>query len=333
MTPLVIAHRGASADFAEHTRAAYLHALAVGADGLECDVRLTRDRELVCWHDPTVDRCSDGAGPVHDQTLAQLRRLDVHSWHCASLPGEYGRGQDQLLRFADLLEIAAAAGRPLRLAVELKHPSPFGHELEGRVLAELLRHGWDPESGMLGAVQVSFMSFDPGSLRHLAPMTGPDALCALVDVDPLPQASRLARGPVSRAAVRATMRQALAGCEALVWGGGAQLAGPSVAYVRRHLADVKAWTAAGRRLRVWTADLPEDVEFLAAHGIPEITTNRPGEVRSMLTEAATVASSPSAVASPTASPPAAAAAPPAPTASPAVAAASSAATVGSVPVL
>ena len=44
MTPLVIAHRGASADYAEHTRAAYLHALAVGADGLECDVRLTRDR-------------------------------------------------------------------------------------------------------------------------------------------------------------------------------------------------------------------------------------------------------------------------------------------------
>lgn len=292
MTPLVIAHRGASADYAEHTRAAYLHALAVGADGLECDVRLTRDRELVCWHDPTVDRCSDGSGPIAEHTLAQLRRLDVHSWHPASLPAAYGRARDQLLRFADLLEIAAAAGRPLRLAVELKHPSPFGHELEERVLAELVAHGWDPETGMLGAVQVSFMSFDPGSLRHLAPMTGPDALCALVDVDPEPAASRLARGPVTRVAVRAAMQQALAGCEALVWGGGTQLAGPSVAYVRRHLADVKAWTAAGRRLRVWTPDLPEDVAFLVSHGVHELTTNRPGAVREQLAaEAAGAAAS------------------------------------------
>lgn len=284
MTPLVIAHRGASADFAEHTRAAYLHALAVGADGLECDVRLTRDREVVCWHDPTVDRCSDGAGAVADHTLAQLRRLDVHGWHPADLPGEYGRSEEQLLRFADLLQIALSAGRPLRLAVELKHPSPFGHELEERVLAELVAHGWDPETGMLAGVQVSFMSFDPGSLRHLAPMTGPDALCALVDVDPEPSASRLARGPVTRAAVKAAMHRALAGNEALVWGGRVQLSGPSVAYVRRHLADVKAWTAAGRRLRVWTADLPEDVAFLATHGIPEITTNRPAEVRRVLEE-------------------------------------------------
>lgn len=302
MTPLVIAHRGASADYAEHTRAAYLHALAVGADGLECDVRLTRDRELVCWHDPTVDRCSDGTGPISELTLARLRGLDVHSWHPAALPAAYGRTEDQLLRFADLLQIALAAGRPLRLAVELKHPSPFGHELEDRVLAELVAHGWDPETGMVGAVQVSFMSFDPGSLHHLAPMAGPDALCALVDVDPEPEASRLARGPVTRAAVRAAMHRALAGCEALVWGGGAQLAGPSVAYVRRHLADVKAWTAAGRRLRVWTVDLPEDVEFLASHGIHELTTNRPGEVRAQLA----VMAAATAPATPLLAPPAAA---------------------------
>ena len=73
----MIAHRGASAAFPEHTRAAMLHALAVGADGLECDVQLTRDREFVCWHDPTVERTSDGRGAVADHTLARLRALDV----------------------------------------------------------------------------------------------------------------------------------------------------------------------------------------------------------------------------------------------------------------
>ena len=141
----MIAHRGASAAFPEHTRAAMLHALAVGADGLECDVQLTRDREVVCWHDPTVDRTSDGRGAVADHTLDRLRGLDVVSWHArrpgaepattTAPPAAYGGAGEQVLTLADLLAIATAADRPLRLAVELKHPSPFGHELEERVLA------------------------------------------------------------------------------------------------------------------------------------------------------------------------------------------------------
>ena len=145
----MIAHRGASAAFPEHTRAAMLHALAVGADGLECDVQLTRDREVVCWHDPTVDRTSDGRGAVADHTLDRLRGLDVVSWHArrpgaepattTAPPAVYDGAGEQVLTLTDLLAIATAADRPLRLAVELKHPSPFGHELEERVLRELLR--------------------------------------------------------------------------------------------------------------------------------------------------------------------------------------------------
>ena len=54
--PLVVAHRGASTHRAEHTLAAYALALEQGAQGLECDVRLTRDGHLVCVHDRTVDR-------------------------------------------------------------------------------------------------------------------------------------------------------------------------------------------------------------------------------------------------------------------------------------
>ena len=54
----IVAHRGASTDRAEHTRAAYELAIEQGADGLECDVRLTRDGHLVCIHDRTVNRTS-----------------------------------------------------------------------------------------------------------------------------------------------------------------------------------------------------------------------------------------------------------------------------------
>ena len=80
-TPQVFAHRGSSAALPEHTLAAYLRALREGADGLECDVRLTRDGHLVCVHDRRLDRTSNGKGRVSGRTLAELDALDFGSWH------------------------------------------------------------------------------------------------------------------------------------------------------------------------------------------------------------------------------------------------------------
>src|SRR5262245_25312629 len=81
MRPLVFAHRGSSFHLPEHTLAAYQRALAEGADGLECDVRLTRDGHLVCLHDRRLERTSNGRGIVSEQTLEELNRLDFGSWH------------------------------------------------------------------------------------------------------------------------------------------------------------------------------------------------------------------------------------------------------------
>ena len=78
--PDVVAHRGASAVEAEHTLAAYRRALEDGADGVECDVRLTRDGVLVCVHDRRVDRTSSGRGVVSTLELADLSELDFGSW-------------------------------------------------------------------------------------------------------------------------------------------------------------------------------------------------------------------------------------------------------------
>ena len=74
--PLIVAHRGASAAEAEHTKAAYELALQVGADGVETDVRLTSDRQLVCIHDRSVDRTSSGTGIVSSLTAEQLAAFD-----------------------------------------------------------------------------------------------------------------------------------------------------------------------------------------------------------------------------------------------------------------
>src|ERR1700730_16367377 len=74
--PFVVAHRGASAERPEHTLAAYELALKEGTDGVECDVRLTRDGHLVCVHDRRGDRTSHRTRLGNEMTLAEMRELD-----------------------------------------------------------------------------------------------------------------------------------------------------------------------------------------------------------------------------------------------------------------
>src|SRR5438093_10081888 len=75
--PMVVAHRGASADESENTIAAFEAAIAAGADAVEFDVRMTADRVAVVMHDPDVSRTTDGSGLVRDLALADLRRLRI----------------------------------------------------------------------------------------------------------------------------------------------------------------------------------------------------------------------------------------------------------------
>jgi len=89
---MVVAHRGASSGSAEHTLDAYVTAIESGADALECDVRMTRDGHLVCVHDRTVNRTSDGRGVVSELDLDGLKSLNFASWH-SDLP----TSADQLL--------------------------------------------------------------------------------------------------------------------------------------------------------------------------------------------------------------------------------------------
>ncbi|WP_319406752.1 glycerophosphodiester phosphodiesterase family protein [uncultured Desulfosarcina sp.] len=88
---LFIAHRGISARYPENTLAAFNGAIDAGAHMIELDVCLSKDRHLVVIHDETVDRTTNGTGPVKTLTLAQLRQLDAGSWfdprfHAERLP-------------------------------------------------------------------------------------------------------------------------------------------------------------------------------------------------------------------------------------------------------
>ncbi|MEK7806824.1 MAG: glycerophosphodiester phosphodiesterase family protein [Chloroflexota bacterium] len=78
--PLIIAHRGDQSTAPENTLAAFRRALSAGADGVELDVRLTLDGQLVVFHDRRLDRTSNGSGLVSEHTLAEVKSLDVGAW-------------------------------------------------------------------------------------------------------------------------------------------------------------------------------------------------------------------------------------------------------------
>ena len=76
----IIAHRGACRHAPENTLIAYEKAIEMGVDGVECDILVTADGEVVLSHDDTIDRCSGGTGRVDEMTFAQLRELDFGAW-------------------------------------------------------------------------------------------------------------------------------------------------------------------------------------------------------------------------------------------------------------
>lgn len=115
--PLIIAHRGASAVAPENTLAAFKLAHQAGADGIELDVMLSKDNQLVIMHDDTVDRTTNGSGRVRDMTYAELKELDVGSHFSADFVGE---------KIPLLTQVYELLGKKLLINVELKnYATPF----------------------------------------------------------------------------------------------------------------------------------------------------------------------------------------------------------------
>lgn len=107
------AHRGASAEAPENTLAAFSRAIDAGADGVEFDVHLSADGVPVVIHDDTLERTTDGVGPVAAWTLAGLRELDAGSWFAPEFAGEALPTLEEALHLL--------VGR-LRLNLEVKEP-------------------------------------------------------------------------------------------------------------------------------------------------------------------------------------------------------------------
>jgi glycerophosphoryl diester phosphodiesterase len=247
--PHVYAHRGSSAALPEHTLAAYLRALDDGADGVECDVRLTRDGHLVCVHDRRLERTSNGRGRVSSRTLAELDELDFGSWHSDDPPDP---DRVRLLTLDRLLHAVRDAGREVRVLIETKHPTRYGSWVERRLVGLLSRHGLAiprPDE----PVRVTVMSFSPLALRKLRALA-PELPTALL-LEVLPPGLRPGRLPF-----------------------GIRIAGPSMRLVRSRPSLVPALHAAGNRAYVWTVNEPGEVDLVTRLGVDGIITDRPREV-------------------------------------------------------
>jgi glycerophosphoryl diester phosphodiesterase len=115
--PLVFAHRGGCALGPENTIAAFDRGMAAGADGLELDVHLSADGLPVVCHDPTLDRTTNGKGPVMRLSAAELSRLDAGGWF-ADGEGRFPfRGQGVGI---PTLEDVLRRYRGVRIIVEMK---------------------------------------------------------------------------------------------------------------------------------------------------------------------------------------------------------------------
>jgi glycerophosphoryl diester phosphodiesterase len=106
--PLVIASGGASAEAPEHTIAAFEAALAQGADALALRVRVSRDGHPVVFGPATLERTTDGRGPVGERTLQELKRLDAGGWKGPRFGGQRIQTlQEVLERFRDRTRVVS----------------------------------------------------------------------------------------------------------------------------------------------------------------------------------------------------------------------------------
>ncbi|MFP5370055.1 MAG: glycerophosphodiester phosphodiesterase [Actinomycetes bacterium] len=264
--PEVVAHRGATADAPEHTLAAYRHAAAIGADAVECDVRMTRDGVLVCVHDRQIRRTSNGRGVVSALHLAELEQFQFGARRRRRQPG----ADDEILAVTDepdvqnglvltlnrLLEHITASPGSVRLAIETKHPTRHASKVEEELVSCLRRFGLLGPRGpaeWAGKPAVRVMSFSPLAVRRMHDLAPTVPTVQLIG-------KRLR--PVRR--------------ELLV--GGAAAVGPSMGLLRSDPLFVADAHASGKEVHVWTVNRPRDMDLARALGADAIITDHPAEL-------------------------------------------------------
>jgi len=252
--PLIIAHRGASAVAPENTLAAFERALLDGADGIEFDVRLTRDRLPVVIHDATLKRTAGFDASIAALSSAELATFDVGSWFNRRFPAraraEYSG--ETIPTLSRVFELVAPRCRPLY--VELKCEAAETNALVEKVVAEVRAHELEGR-----VVLESFSLAAVAEVKRIAPELRTAAAFERRPGRPLLTSRTLLRH------ARACRADELALARSLV--------------SRR---TVEAARACGLQTVVWTVDHPSWIKRAISSGLHAVITNDPASMRAAL---------------------------------------------------
>jgi glycerophosphoryl diester phosphodiesterase len=176
--PFILAHRGCRARAPENSMASFRLALDQGADAIETDLRITRDRVIVCMHDTKVDRTTDGTGYVDQLAWSEIKRLQV----CGKNDSAYSE-----IGVPALVEVLGALANRTYFALELKAPA-FTKSADVELLLKLLE-----DYDALDRVIV--ISFSQRVLRCAEEVGVPVPLAHIAVVNPWPSAKYPMVGP------------------------------------------------------------------------------------------------------------------------------------------
>ena len=250
----VVAHRGASEEEPEHSLAAYLLAVKQGADAIECDVRLTRDGQLVCHHDRRINRTSTGRAVVSASTLDELEQHDFSMGRAGDDPNLHVM-RSKVLTLRTLIEAMLDASPRIGFAIETKHPVRYGGDVEVALTRLLASYNLLPGDGEPSRVRL--MSFSRSAVMRMQELA-PHAPTVFL-MDPVWWPYRDGSLPP-----------------------GVPIAGPSIEFVRKRPEYVEQVHERGGKVHVWVVDEEADAVLCRDLNVDAIISNRPARIREWL---------------------------------------------------
>lgn len=245
--PKNLAHRGASAHAPENTLEAYRMAVESGAGGIELDMHMTRDGQIVVMHDDDVDRLTDGAGPVREKSLQELENLDV-GYHFSPDGGASFPYRGSGLKIPTLQEVLQQfPDTPINL--DIKEDQAGFEEAVLRIVQENGAEGRTFVASQKYRVVRRFRKLSRGAVPTSS--SQPEIAIFLL---------------LSRLRLERLLRPSYVALQVPTSYRGAELVTPRFISAAHNL---------GVRVDIWTIDDPEEVHRLLDLGVDVIMTNRP----------------------------------------------------------
>lgn len=234
----IIAHRGSSGYKPEMTIPAYELALKQNVDGLETDVRLTKDLELVGVHDRKTGRVADRDLIVSKSTLKELQELDFSSKETKA----------KVMTIREFLSLAIDSGKSLTLTIETKHVTKH-HGLLEHKLNELLTE-FKMNTNQHERIKIVLMSFNPLAVLRFSKLN--------------PLIPRVQLKEWSYPFLHLYPNP-----------GNPEIVGPGIELLLKRPDLITKFKDQGKKIFVWTVNSPQDMRFCLERGIDAIITNYP----------------------------------------------------------